>query len=101
MAEMSADSVTYPVMSHSRRVPLPMPPFRLPPPRALQGQRLSDIMLQAQLAPSSSQARRLINQGGVRLDDLRITENVAAETLHEGVLQVGRRRMVRLVSADG
>ena len=84
-----------------REQPETMPTFSLPPASELKGKRLSDIMLQAQLAPSSSQARRLINQGGVRLDDRRITENVAAETLHDGVLQVGRRRMVRLVSADG
>ena len=83
-----------------RERPDTIPIFRLPPASKLKGKRLSDIILQAELAPSSTQARRLINQGGVRLDDRQITENVGAETLHDGVLQVGRRRMVRLVSAD-
>jgi len=83
-----------------RERPDTIPTFRLPPAGELKGKRLSDIIVQAELAPSGSQAKRVIDQGGVRLDDVRITENVGAETLHVGVLQVGRRRMVRLVSAD-
>ena len=83
-----------------RQMPETMPMFRLPPASELKGKRLSDIIVQAELAPSGAQAKRLIDQGGVRLDDVQITENVGAETLHVGVLQVGRRRMVRLVSAD-
>ena len=84
-----------------RERPDTIPTFRLPPASELKGKRLSDIILQAELAPSSAQAKRLIDQGGVRLDDRQITENVGADTLHDGVLRVGRRRMVRLVSADG
>ena len=83
-----------------RERPDTIPTFRLPPAGELKGKRLSDIIVQAELAPSSTQAKRVIDQGGVRLDDVQITENVGAETLHDGVLQVGRRRMVRLVSAD-
>ncbi len=81
------------------QTPETMPTFLLPQAEELKGKRLSDIIVQAELAPSSSQARRLIDQGGVRLDDRPITENVSAETLGDGVLQVGRRRIVRLVSA--
>ena len=83
-----------------RERPDTIPTFRLPPSGELKGKRLSDIIVQAELAPSGAQAKRVIDQGGVRLDDVQITENVGAETLHVGVLQVGRRRMVRLVSAD-
>lgn len=81
-----------------RQMPETVPSFRLPPDQELKRMRLSDIIVRAELAPSSSQARRLINQGSVRLDDRPITENVAAEMLHDSVLQVGRRRIVRLVS---
>jgi tyrosyl-tRNA synthetase len=83
-----------------RERPDTIPTFRLPPASDLKGKRLSDIIVQAELAPSSAQAKRLIDQGGVRLDDRQITANVGADTLQDGVLQVGRRRMVRLVSAD-
>lgn len=61
---------------------------------------LVDIMVEAKLAPSKTQARNLIKGGGVRLagekvSDLGLTVQVPAP---EGVvLQVGRRQFVRLV----
>ena len=58
--------------------------------------RLSDLILDAGLARSSGEARRLIDQGAVRLDGRQIEENVAASELSSGVLRVGRRRYLRL-----
>ncbi len=58
--------------------------------------RLSDLILDAGLARSSREARRLIDQGAVRLDGRQIAENVAASELASGVLRVGRRRYLRL-----
>ena len=58
--------------------------------------RLSDLILDAGLARSSGEARRLIDQGAVRLDGRQIAENVAASALASGVLRVGRRRYLRL-----
>ena len=58
--------------------------------------RLSDLILDAGLARSSGEARRLIDQGAVRLDGRQIAENVAASELASGVLRVGRRRYLRL-----
>jgi tyrosyl-tRNA synthetase len=51
---------------------------------------------------SSSEARRLISQGGVKLDAERLTEplDVPAEALAERVLQVGKRRFARLQNSD-
>ena len=55
--------------------------------------------------PSSGAVRRLINQGGVRLDDVPIRENISLGTLVDKildaggkgiVLRVGRRRYLRL-----
>jgi tyrosyl-tRNA synthetase len=49
------------------------------------------------LASSNSEARRLLEQGGVRLDGEPLGgEEVRPETLRGHVLQVGRRRFVRL-----
>ena len=46
---------------------------------------------------SRSEARRMIAQGGVRLDGEALTDvDVAAERLDGGLLQAGRRRFVRL-----
>ena len=58
--------------------------------------RLSDLIVEAGFAASSGEARRLINQRAVRLDDNQITQNVPASSLTSGVLRVGRRRFVRL-----
>ena len=58
--------------------------------------RLSDLILDAGLTRSSGEARRLIDQGAVRLDGRQISENVAASELDSGVLRVGRRRYLRL-----
>ena len=68
--------------------------------------RLSDLILDAGLARSSGEARRLINQGGVRLNGEPIRENIRLRSLLEQrnrraggrgiVLRVGRRRYLRL-----
>ncbi len=58
--------------------------------------RVSDLILDAGLARSSGEARRLIDQGAVRLDDQPLSENVGASELSSGVLRVGRRRYLRL-----
>ena len=67
-----------------------MPEFKLP-----EDATVVDVLLRAKLASSKSEARRLIEQKGVRLD---------GETLgrgdvpfpHAGVLQAGKRKFVRV-----
>ncbi len=57
------------------------------------------LMREAELASSNSEARRLIEQGGVRIDGEKIqdtTVNLAVED--EFVLQVGKRKFVRVKS---
>ena len=50
------------------------------------------------LAPSNAEARRLVAQGGVRLDGRPVSEEeLPLGTLEGHVLQVGRRNFVRLV----
>lgn len=50
------------------------------------------------LARSNAEARRLVTQGGVRLDGQPVvTDEMPAGLLHGRVLQVGRRRFVQLV----
>ncbi|MBI3957491.1 MAG: tyrosine--tRNA ligase [Chloroflexi bacterium] len=62
---------------------------------------LLDLMNVAGLTRSNSEARRLVQQGGVRLNGETI-EDVGAEIAHtpgkDQVLQVGRRRYLRVVS---
>ena len=60
---------------------------------------LPNLLFRTGLASSKAEARRLIEQGGVRLDGRPITDpetELTAEELRGRVLQVGRRRFVRL-----
>jgi tyrosyl-tRNA synthetase len=58
-----------------------------------------DLMAAAKLVPSKSQARRLIKQGGVRLDGERVESADFAVPARAGaVLRVGKRRFLRLVT---
>ena len=61
------------------------------------GVRLSHVIFDAGLATSTGEARRLIDQGAVRIDDEPVRLNMEVSTLQAGVLKVGRRRYLRLV----
>ncbi len=60
------------------------------------GQSVLDVLQESGLTESRSQARRLIKQKAVRLDD-QILEDPHAEFLGTGVLQVGKRRFIKVV----
>ncbi len=78
-----------------REMPDDAPTYKIP--ADLDGKRVSDIIVAAGLASGSTEARRLIDQGAVRLDDQRLTENGPAASIKAGgALRVGRRRIVRL-----
>ena len=58
---------------------------------------LPRVLAELGLAKSGSEARRLIAQGGVRVNGEPVSgENVALEDLEGALLQVGKRRFVRL-----
>ncbi|MEA3309529.1 MAG: tyrosine--tRNA ligase [Chloroflexota bacterium] len=82
---------------HQRREkPVDMPTFKLHAPMLL-----IDIIAEAGLAGSKSQARRLIQQGGVRLDDVQIKDLFTTVEPGEQVLRVGKRRFLQLLSREG
>jgi tyrosyl-tRNA synthetase len=57
-----------------------------------------ELLVQTGLAPSNSEARRLIQQGAVRVDGLRLSDAHARLTASEShLLQVGRRRFARVL----
>ena len=65
------------------------------------GTILLDVIMEAELAPSKSQARRLIDQNAVRLEEDTLTDPYFELVLDEpAVLRVGKRRFVRLVPAE-
>ena len=75
------------------RLPEDMPEYRLDGPA-----KIVDIMADAELTRSKSQARRLIQQGAVRLNDERIADiDIEVSPDSEQILQVGKRRFLRLI----
>jgi tyrosyl-tRNA synthetase len=71
-------------------VPDKMPEFALQP-----GQTVLDVLAAAGLVASKSDGRRMIEQRGVKLDG-EVLEKFDAAFPHPGVLQVGKRRFVRV-----
>ena len=84
-----------------REVPEDIETYTLPTASELAQKRLSDILVDAKLAGSSSEARRLIDQGAVRIKDETIATNIPATSLALGdIVRVGRRRSVKIVGPD-
>lgn len=71
------------------------------PPDAIEGDRASlpKLLVATGLASSRGEARRLISQGGVRLDGAQLSEEeVPVASVKGAMLQVGKRRFVRVRS---
>ena len=76
-----------------RELPADMPELRLAEPIGL-----ADLLTHASLAPSKSEARRLVQQGGIKLDGEKADDfNLIITPDREHVLQVGRRKFVKLL----
>lgn len=78
------------------RLPEEMPEFVLGKPLPI-----PDLLLAAGLCHSKSQGRRLVQQGGVRLDGQPVDSVDRLVVPQEQVLQVGKRRFLRLVPGNG
>lgn len=64
-------------------------------------ERITAILARLNMTSSASEARRLIEQRGVRVNEQVVTDVMAVITLDQlpAVVQVGKRKFVRLVSA--
>jgi tyrosyl-tRNA synthetase len=81
-----------------RRAPEDVPESPIPP-SAVDGERvyLPRVLVELGLAASGGEARRLIQQSGVRLNGEVVgTEEVGLKEVKGAMLQVGKRRFVRL-----
>ncbi len=57
-----------------------------------------DLVVKAGFAPSTSEARRLVEQGGVKINDEAVTDVKAVITPVDGmILKVGKRKFARIV----
>jgi tyrosyl-tRNA synthetase len=76
-----------------RELPAEMPELRL-----LQPTPLIDILTNSGLAPSKSEARRLAQQGGIKLDGDKVEDTAAVVAPDaEHILQIGRRKFLKLI----
>jgi tyrosyl-tRNA synthetase len=57
---------------------------------------IAQLLKQAQLAPSTTEANRNIDQGGVRVDGERIADKALKLPAGTYVVQVGKRRFARV-----
>jgi tyrosyl-tRNA synthetase len=73
-------------------IPTELPEYRLTP-----GQTILEVLLDSGLVASKSEGRRMLQQNGVRLDGETLKE-ANLELPHEGVLQVGKRRFIKIIS---
>jgi len=77
-------------MFQNKEIPEEMQEFALVP-----GATVTEVLLQTGLAGSRSEAKRLIDQKGIRLDGEAL-ERGDTPFPHPGVLQAGKRRFVRM-----
>ena len=85
------------VRMHEGAVPSDAPQFSL-----LQEMNLLDLMSASGMVRTKGEARRLIQQGGVRLNGEAVADGVqisVAPNGGESVIQVGKKRFLRVVSA--
>lgn len=58
---------------------------------------LVELLMKLQVVPSKSEARRLITQGGVKLDDVKVTDIYAKISVdREKILKIGKRQFFKL-----
>jgi len=81
---------------HSKReVPSEMPTHKV----SASPIRLTDLLVEAKMAASKNEARRLAEQGAVEIGGVRQTPDAQVVVQSEMVLQVGKRRFVRVIPA--
>jgi tyrosyl-tRNA synthetase len=74
-------------------LPEEIEPFQLRP-----GQLLVEVIVDSGAAGSRSEARRLVDQKGVRLDDTVLDDpNLVLQVAAPAILRVGKRRFLRLL----
>lgn len=81
-----------------RGLPDDIPSFSVPENIiSAEGVDMTRLIAEAGLAPSTSQARRLINQGAVRINGEKI-DGLKSSTLRDGdIVQVGKRKFIKVL----
>jgi tyrosyl-tRNA synthetase len=78
-----------------KNVPDDIPAYTMP--KGTDAINLLDIIIEKSLAASKSDARRLVQQGGVSINDVKCTECDVPTPESGAVLRVGKRKFLRLI----
>ncbi len=70
-------------------------PDEMPEVKVKKGATLIDVLVDQKLVTSKSEARRLIEQGGLKMNDETVTSIEA--TAEKGILKVGKRKFLRIL----
>lgn len=78
-----------------KRLPSHMPEKRVPGDEM----PLADLLVSLEISPSKGEARRLVSQGGVRIDGIRQDDPERVIAIRPGaIVQAGKRRFVRVAA---
>ena len=69
----------------------------MPEAKVEAGTLVSAVIVQYQIAKSKNEARRLIDQGGVKLDGNKVEQDIPLNIEQPAVLQVGKRHFLKLI----
>ena len=72
-------------------------PEDIPEVSILSGDTILDVIVKAKLTASKSEARRLILQGGVRLNGEVVTDFLSSNFNNEDLIQVGKRKFAKVI----
>ncbi|MCL2334470.1 MAG: tyrosine--tRNA ligase [Endomicrobia bacterium] len=61
--------------------------------------KLSDLIVKASLAQSKNEARRLIEQGGVKIDSQKAESDFEIKSHQNFIIQVGKRKFKKIITA--
>ena len=78
-------------------IPNDIPEYTVPSGDDAVNLRLSNLLVDSGLTTSTGEARRLIDQGAVRINDVAVTKNENVADLDKGILRAGRRRYLKLI----
>jgi tyrosyl-tRNA synthetase len=84
-----------------KEIPADMPIVRIPESLIEDGNmvKITDMIMEANLAPSKREARRLIQQGAVKIDGEKYEDpTVSVKLQDEMIMQVGNRKFVKIIS---
>ena len=63
--------------------------------------KLSDLLAESGMAASKNEARRLIEQGGIKIDSVKVNTDSEIKPEKEFILQAGKRKFKKIVSLKG